>query len=191
MIRELKEELAQLRSKLSGGGGGGGIPAEEQYAPDTPLEKQIVSITQADGSVKKVSKAEIVEQLNQSEKLYQEINQTWEEKLEKTETIQKEREAALEELGITIEKGSVGLSTPKKMPHLVNLSDDPLTSECLVYNLKPGTTTVGNVDSENQTADIRLTGAQILHDHCTFENVDSAVTIIPKERWSDGEWDSY
>lgn len=181
MIRELKEELAQLRSKLSGGGGGGGIPAEEQYAPDTPLEKQIVSITQADGSVKKVSKAEIVEQLNQSEKLYQEINQTWEEKLEKTETIQKEREAALEELGITIEKGSVGLSTPKKMPHLVNLSDDPLTSECLVYNLKPGTTTVGNVDSENQTADIRLTGAQILHDHCTFENVDSAVTIIPKD----------
>ena len=181
MIRELKEELAQLRSKLSGGAGGGGVPAEEQYAPDTPLEKQIVSITQSDGSVKKVSKAEIVEQLNQSEKLYQEINQTWEEKLEKTEAIQKEREAALEELGITIEKGSVGLSTPKKMPHLVNLSDDPLTSECLVYNLKPGTTTVGNVDSENQTADIRLTGAQILHDHCTFENVDSAVTIIPKD----------
>lgn len=182
MIRELKEELAQLRSKLGGGGGGGGgVPAEEQYAPDTPLEKQIVSITQADGSVKKVSKAEIVEQLNQSEKLYQEINQTWEEKLEKTEAIQKEREAALEELGITIEKGSVGLSTPKKMPHLVNLSDDPLTSECLVYNLKPGATTVGNVDSENQTADIRLTGAQILHDHCTFENVDSAVTIVPKD----------
>ncbi|KAL1603640.1 hypothetical protein SLS60_005228 [Paraconiothyrium brasiliense] len=183
MIRELKEELAQLRSKLSGGGPAG-MPMEEQYAPDTPLEKQIVSITQPDGSVKKVSKAEIVEQLNQSEKLYQDLNQTWEEKLVKTEAIQKEREAALEELGITIEKGSVGLSTPKKMPHLVNLSDDPLTSECLVYNVKPGTTTVGNVDSENQTADIRLTGAQILHDHCTFENVDSAVTVIPKDNAS-------
>ncbi|KAJ4287299.1 hypothetical protein N0V90_012697 [Kalmusia sp. IMI 367209] len=179
MIRELKEELAQLRSKLSGGGSPGLM--EEQYAPDTPLEKQIVSITQPDGTVKKVSKAEIVEQLNQSEKLYTDLNQTWEEKLQKTEEIQKEREAALEELGITIEKGSVGLSTPKKMPHLVNLSDDPLTSECLVYNLKPGTTSVGNVDSENQTADIRLTGAQILHDHCTFENVDSAVTVIPKD----------
>ncbi|KAL5396147.1 hypothetical protein PMIN02_003405 [Paraphaeosphaeria minitans] len=183
MIRELKEELAQLRSKLSGGGPAG-MPIEEQYAPDTPLEKQIVSITQPDGSIKKVSKAEIVEQLNQSEKLYQDLNQTWEEKLVKTEAIQKEREAALEELGITIEKGSVGLSTPKKMPHLVNLSDDPLTSECLVYNLKPGATTVGNVDTENQTADIRLTGAQILHDHCTFENVDSAVTVIPKDNAS-------
>lgn len=179
MIRELKEELAQLRSKLSGGGSVG--ISEEQYAPDTPLEKQIVSIAQPDGSIKKVSKAEIVEQLDQSEKLYKDLNQTWEEKMLKTEEIQKEREAALEELGITIEKGSVGLSTPKKMPHLVNLSDDPLLAECLVYNLKPGATTVGNVDTEGQTADVRLTGSQILHEHCTFENVDGAVTVIPKD----------
>ena len=179
MIRELKEELAQLRSKLSGGGGAGIV--EEQYAPDTPLEKQIVSIAQPDGTIKKVSKAEIVEQLNQSEKLYTDLNQTWEEKLQKTEEIHKEREAALEELGISIEKGFVGLSTPKKMPHLVNLSDDPLLAECLVYNLKPGTTTVGNVDSENQHAEVRLNGSQILHEHCTFENVDGAVTVIPKD----------
>jgi kinesin family protein 1 len=179
MIRELKEELAQLRSKLSGGGSAGIV--EEQYAPDTPLEKQIVSIAQPDGSIKKVSKAEIVEQLNQSEKLYKDLNQTWEEKLQKTEEIHKEREAALEELGISIEKGFVGLSTPKKMPHLVNLSDDPLLAECLVYNLKPGTTTVGNVDAENQTAEIRLNGSQILDDHCTFENVDGVVTVIPKD----------
>ncbi|KAF2875050.1 kinesin family protein-like protein [Massariosphaeria phaeospora] len=180
MIRELKEELAQLRSKLSGGGGVPGI-AEEQYAPDTPLEKQMVSIAQPDGSIKKVSKAEIVEQLSQSEKLYEDLNQTWEEKLLKTEEIHKEREAALEELGISIEKGFVGLSTPKKMPHLVNLSDDPLLAECLVYNLKPGTTTVGNVDASGQTAEIRLNGSQILHEHCTFENVDGAVTVIPRE----------
>lgn len=178
MIRELKEELAQLRSKLSGGGGG---MVEEQYAPDTPLEKQIVSIAQPDGTVKKVSKAEIVEQLSQSEKLYKDLNQTWEEKLQKTEEIHKEREAALEELGISIEKGFVGLSTPKKMPHLVNLSDDPLLAECLVYNLKPGTTTVGNVDKENQTAEIRLNGAQILDEHCTFENVDGTVTVVPRD----------
>ncbi|KAF2278211.1 kinesin-domain-containing protein [Westerdykella ornata] len=179
MIRELKEELAQLRSKLSGGGGGGLV--EEQYAPGTPLENQIVSIQQPDGTIKKVSKAEIVEQLNQSEKLYKDLNQTWEEKLQKTEEIHKEREAALEELGISIEKGFVGLSTPKKMPHLVNLSDDPLLAECLVYNLKPGTTTVGNVETENQTAEIRLNGSQILDEHCTFENVDGAVTVIPKD----------
>lgn len=179
MIRELKEELAQLRAKLSGSGGNGAI-TQETYSPDTPLEKQFVSIAQSDGSIKKVSKAEIAEQLNQSEKLYKDLNQTWEEKLQKTEQIHKERESALEELGISIEKGFVGLSTPKKMPHLVNLSDDPLLAECLVYNLKPGTTTVGNVETAT-TAEIRLNGSRILHEHCTFENVDGVVTIIPKE----------
>lgn len=56
-----------------------------------------------------------------SEKLLTEINQTWEQRLEKTQQIHKEREQALEELGISIEKGSVGISTPKKIPHLVNL----------------------------------------------------------------------
>ncbi|KAI9740393.1 MAG: kinesin-like protein Klp8 [Cirrosporium novae-zelandiae] len=183
MIRELKEELAQLRSKLTGGhaaGGGSGVPAEEQYSPDTPLEQQIVSITQSDGTVKKVSKAEIAEQLDQSEKLYKDLNQTWEEKMQKTEEIHKEREAALEELGISIEKGFIGVSTPKRMPHLVNLSDDPLLAECLVYNIKPGTTTVGNVDTA-KTAEIRLNGSKILHHHCSFENVDNIVTIVPQE----------
>ncbi|KAF2773343.1 kinesin-domain-containing protein [Teratosphaeria nubilosa] len=204
MIRELKEELAQLRSKLAGGGGGGvgGVP-EEQYAPDTPLEKQFVSISGPDGSVKKVSKAEIAEQLSQSEKLYSDLNQTWEQKMQNTEKIHKEREQALEDLGISIEKGFVGLSTPKKMPHLVNLSDDPLLAECLVYNLKPGTTTVGNVETNppssptatvehgmdeeeegqgvRSTVDIRLNGSKILHDHCTFENVDGIVTVVPKD----------
>jgi len=180
MVRELKEELAQLRSKLAGGAGT--TPGEEVYAEGTPLEQQFVSITGVDGMVKKVSKAEITEQLNQSEKLYSDLNQTWEEKLAKTEEIHKERETALEELGISIEKGGVGVFTPKKMPHLVNLSDDPLLAECLVYNLKPGTTTVGNVDTNAVTSsEIRLNGTRILHEHCTFENVDGIVTVVPKE----------
>jgi kinesin family member 1 len=180
MIRELKEELAQLRSKLGGGGGAGASPGE-QYDPNTPLDQQFVSIAQADGSIKKVSKAEIAEQLSQSEKLYQDLNQTWEEKLQKTEQIQKEREAALEELGISISKGFIGLSTPKKMPHLVNLSDDPLLAECLVYNLKPGITVVGNTENDSADCEIKLNGSKILREHCTFENVDGTVTVTPAE----------
>ena len=181
MIRELKEELAQLRSKLSGGSMTAGGLAEEQYAPDTPLDQQFVSIIQGDGSLKRVSKAEIAEQLNQSEKLYEDLNQTWEEKLEKTEKIHKEREAALEELGISIEKGFVGVSTPKRMPHLVNLSDDPLLAECLVYNIKPGTTMVGNVEDPSDASEIRLNGSKILKEHCSFENVDGQVTLVPRD----------
>lgn len=192
MIRELKEELALLRTQLGGGAvSAGGLPGapgtvattEEAYPEGTPLEQQFVSIQSADGEVKKVSKAEIAEQLSQSEKLLTDLNQTWEQKLAKTESIHKEREAALEELGISIEKGFIGLSTPKKMPHLVNLSDDPLLAECLIYNLKPGLTTVGNMDTnaDNQ-ANIRLNGTRILHDHCAFDNAsDGTVTVFPRE----------
>lgn len=189
MIRELKEELAQLRSKLGGGAVGMGgvvVPADEVYAEGTPLEKQMVTITAPDGSQKKVSKAEIAEQLSQSEKLLTDLNQTWEQKMQKTEEIHKEREAALEELGISIEKGFIGLSTPKKMPHLVNLSDDPLLAECLVYNLKPGITMVGNAEGETSTEShlgIKLKGTRILPEHCSFENnsTDGTVTLIPME----------
>ena len=188
MIRELKEELAQLRAKLGGGvvgvggasSGGQAAPGQPEYPPDTPLEKQMVTITQADGSTKQVSKADIAEQLSQSEKLYTDLNQTWEQKLQKTEEIHKERESALEDLGISIEKGFVGVSTPKKMPHLVNLSDDPLLAECLVYNLKPGKTAVGN-DDMTDTAEIRLKGSKIFREHCFFENVDGVVSVIPSE----------
>ncbi|KAM0285658.1 hypothetical protein ACHAQH_001364 [Verticillium albo-atrum] len=188
MIRELKEELALLRGQLGGGSSGtaaigSAVAVEAVYPEGTPLEQQFVSITSSDGAIKKVSKAEIAEQLNQSEKLLTDLNQTWEQKLAKTEEVHKEREAALEELGISIEKGFIGLSTPKKMPHLVNLSDDPLLAECLVYNLKPGLTTVGNMDTnaDNQ-ANIRLNGTRILHDHCAFDNAaDGTVTVVPRE----------
>lgn len=176
MIRELKEELQQLRSKLSTGAGIG----DEVYAPDTPPEKQMVTITTATGEVKKVSKAEIAEQLEQSEKILTDLNQTWEERLEKTQQVHKERESALEELGISIERGFIGLSTPKKMPHLVNLSDDPLLAECLVYNIKPGITQVGNLETSTM-AQIRLNGSKILQDHCRFENDNGVVTLTPNE----------
>lgn len=48
-----------------------------------------------------------------------ELNETWEEKLMKTEAIQKEREAALAEMGIAVQHGedgkTVGVFTPKNV----------------------------------------------------------------------------
>lgn len=49
------------------------------------------------------------------EKLMNELNETWEQKLVRTQEVQKEREKALEELGITVEKNLVGVHTPKKV----------------------------------------------------------------------------
>ena len=68
-----------------------------------------------DGTIKTVTKAELQDQLETSEKLMQGLNETWEEKLQRTQEVQKEREKALEELGITVEKNNVGVHTPKKV----------------------------------------------------------------------------
>ena len=98
-----------------------GSSVEEYYDPKVPPEKQKVTYQTKDGKLKTVTKAELQEQLETSEKLMQSLNETWEEKMQRTQEIQREREQALEELGITVDKNNVGVHTPKRMPHLVNL----------------------------------------------------------------------
>ncbi|KAF5372014.1 hypothetical protein D9615_008057 [Tricholomella constricta] len=170
LVRELKEELEMLRARVSGSGG------EDVFDPKVPPEKQKVTYQTKDGRIKTVTKAELQEQMETSEKLMQSLNETWEEKMQRTQEVQKEREKALEELGITVEKNLVGVHTPKKMPHLVNLNEDPLMSECLIYQIKPGKTMVGRLDSEKPAA-IRLSGDNILEEHCYFDNTDGKVVI--------------
>lgn len=170
LVRELKEELELLRARVATSSG------EDTFDPHVPPEKQKVTYKTKDGKIKTVTKAELQEQMETSEKLMQSLNETWEQKMSRTQEVQKEREKALEELGITVEKNLVGVHTPKKMPHLVNLNEDPLMSECLIYQLKPGTTIVGRLDSEKPAA-IRLSGENILEEHCYFENTDGKVTL--------------
>lgn len=170
LVRELKEELEMLRARVASSSG------EDSFDPKIPAAMQKVTYQAKDGTVKTVTKAELQDQLESSEKLMQSLNETWEEKLQKTQDVQKEREKALEELGITVEKNNVGVHTPKKMPHLVNLNEDPLMSECLIYQLKEGKTMVGRMDSDKPAA-IRLSGNNILEEHCWFEHSGTRVTL--------------
>lgn len=170
LVRELKEELEMLRARVSGSS------AEAVFDPSIPAAQQKVTYQAKDGTIKTVSKAELQDQLETSEKLMQSLNETWEDKMQRTHQVQKEREKALEELGITVERGDVGVHTPKRTPHLVNLNEDPLMSECLIYQLKPGKTIIGRLDSE-KPATIRLSGDSITDEHCYFENSDGKVTL--------------
>ncbi|KFH65672.1 kinesin family member 1/13/14 [Podila verticillata NRRL 6337] len=170
LIRELKEELLDLRSKL-------GV-YDPMQGPNVMSSDTLVTIVDLHGNARTLSKEQLQDEVQASEKIMAELNETWEEKLRKTQEIQQEREKTLEELGISVEKGHIGVHTPKKMPHLVNLNEDPLMSECLVYQLKPGKTQVGKLESSSP-ADIRLSGTNIGDAHCYFENNDSVVTVHP------------
>lgn len=64
-------------------------------------------------------------------------------------------------------------------PHLVNLNEDATLSECLLYYIKEGVTRVGSPEA-NIPQDIQLVGSHILEDHCTFENNNGIVKLVPR-----------
>ena len=187
MIRELKDEVQALKQAL--------VlyvpeqaemiiaqshPSEKKTAqkPTVPVPSQSIVFLDASGNASQLTRQDMVERLQSTEKLLNELNQTWEQKLEMTKQIQAERDMALEDLGITVAKDDMGVYMPRKMPHLVNLNEDPLMSECLMYQIKPGITHVGNTDHPMDNC-IRLSGSNILQEHCFFENVSNVVTLHP------------
>uniref|UniRef100_A0A673MXL7 Kinesin motor domain-containing protein n=1 Tax=Sinocyclocheilus rhinocerous TaxID=307959 RepID=A0A673MXL7_9TELE len=166
LVRELKEEVNRLKElllsqglrtetgRLALGGASGELHQPSlSYAPstsDAPME----GVTPTSPTAH-ISKEEAVERLQETEKMIAELNETWEEKLRKTESIRQEREALLAEMGVSVKEdgGTVGVFSPKRTPHLVNLNEDPLMSECLIYYIKDG---------------FRLSGQFIKELHCVF-----------------------
>uniref|UniRef100_A0A4X1UVS3 Kinesin motor domain-containing protein n=1 Tax=Sus scrofa TaxID=9823 RepID=A0A4X1UVS3_PIG len=190
LIRELQEEVARLRELLVAqglsGSPGGALPAvSSPPAPASPSSPSAhngeLELPFSPSSEPQIGPEEAMERLQETEKIIAELNETWEEKLRKTEALRMEREALLAEMGVAVREdgGTVGVFSPKKTPHLVNLNEDPLMSECLLYHIKDGVTRVGQVD-----VDIKLTGQFIREQHCLFRSIpqpdgEVVVTLEP------------
>ncbi|XP_036019638.1 kinesin-like protein KIF1B isoform X10 [Mus musculus] len=209
LVRELKEEVTRLKDLLraqglgdiididpliddySGSGGKSSMGSLTSSPSSCSLNSQVglTSVTSIQERIMSTPGGEeAIERLKESEKIIAELNETWEEKLRKTEAIRMEREALLAEMGVAIREdgGTLGVFSPKKTPHLVNLNEDPLMSECLLYYIKDGITRVGQADAERRQ-DIVLSGAHIKEEHCLFRSERSntgevIVTLEPCER---------
>ncbi|XP_030109130.1 kinesin-like protein KIF1B isoform X12 [Mus musculus] len=195
LVRELKEEVTRLKDLLRAQGLGDIIDTSMGSLTSSPsscsLNSQVglTSVTSIQERIMSTPGGEeAIERLKESEKIIAELNETWEEKLRKTEAIRMEREALLAEMGVAIREdgGTLGVFSPKKTPHLVNLNEDPLMSECLLYYIKDGITRVGQADAERRQ-DIVLSGAHIKEEHCLFRSERSntgevIVTLEPCER---------
>ncbi|XP_064028385.1 kinesin-like protein KIF1B isoform X9 [Pogoniulus pusillus] len=194
LVRELKEEVTRLKDLLRAQGLGDIIDTSMGSLTASPSSCSLssqVGITSVSSIQERIMSTpggeEAIERLKESEKIIAELNETWEEKLRKTEAIRMEREALLAEMGVAIREdgGTLGVFSPKKTPHLVNLNEDPLMSECLLYYIKDGITRVGQADAERRQ-DIVLSGAHIKEEHCIFRsernnNGDVIVTLEPCE----------
>ncbi|XP_033012108.1 kinesin-like protein KIF1B isoform X10 [Lacerta agilis] len=195
LVRELKEEVTRLKDLLRAQGLGDIIDTSMGSLTASPSSCSLssqVGLTSVSSIQERIMSTpggeEAIERLKESEKIIAELNETWEEKLRKTEAIRMEREALLAEMGVAIREdgGTLGVFSPKKTPHLVNLNEDPLMSECLLYYIKDGITRVGQADAERRQ-DIVLSGAHIKEEHCIFRsernhNGDVIVTLEPGER---------
>ncbi|XP_056279530.1 kinesin-like protein KIF1B isoform X21 [Pseudoliparis swirei] len=208
LVRDLKDEVARLKELLHAQGLGDILDIDPMgdNCPGSGIKSPIGSLTASpssgslcnQGLIQSVTSIqerimstpggeEAIERLKESEKIIAELNETWEEKLRKTEAIRMEREALLAEMGVAIREdgGTLGVFSPKKTPHLVNLNEDPLMSECLLYYIKDGITRVGQADAERRQ-DIVLSGAHIKEEHCIFRSERSAngrviVMLLPCE----------
>ncbi|KRT82690.1 Kinesin, partial [Oryctes borbonicus] len=184
LIRELKEEIQKLRELLKAEG----IEVQEgseEVAKPIATPNSINNQVEKDSNITRIrtpstQAEEAVEQLQASEKLIAELNETWEEKLKRTEAIRLQREAVFAEMGVAVKEdgNTVGVFSPKKTPHLVNLNEDPFMSECLIYYIKDGLTRIGSAEA-NIPQDVQLCGSHIKSEHCIFENKEGVITLIP------------
>uniref|UniRef100_A0A671W7C1 plus-end-directed kinesin ATPase n=1 Tax=Sparus aurata TaxID=8175 RepID=A0A671W7C1_SPAAU len=194
LVRELKEEVSRLKDLLCAQGLGDIIEMTNAMTGMSP-SPSLSALSSRAGSIASLhdrimfspGSEEAIERLKETEKIIAELNETWEEKLRRTEAIRMEREALLAEMGVAMREdgGTVGVFSPKKTPHLVNLNEDPLMSECLLYYIKDGITRVGRVDASSRQ-DIVLSGHFIKDEHCTFTSAtgptgETAVVLEPCE----------
>lgn len=150
IIRELRQEVEALKEMLKHATG------------------SLVGDTQ---------RVDIHQKLSESEKLYKEVSQTWEEKLMKTEKIQSERQQALEKMGISIQAS--GIRVEKNKYYLVNLNADPSLNELLVYYLKERTIVGAKGSSSDVEPDIQLSGLGIQPEHCIITIEDGGLFLEP------------
>ncbi|XP_037088906.1 kinesin-like protein unc-104 [Pollicipes pollicipes] len=164
MIRELREEISRLRDLLKAEG----VQVEEDgsviYSNDRHKAQELRNNAMNQSCTEETVNANpaeppsakaAVHQLQVNEKIMAELNETWEEKLRKTD-----------DMTFT--------------PHLVNLNEDPSMSECLIYYIKEGITRVGSAEA-NIPQDIQLIGLHIYNEHCIFENREGVVMLFPNE----------
>uniref|UniRef100_A0A8B9M2D5 Kinesin-like protein n=1 Tax=Accipiter nisus TaxID=211598 RepID=A0A8B9M2D5_9AVES len=160
LIRELKDEVARLRDLLYAQGLGDIIDSSPSSSLSA-LSSRAASVASLHERIMFApGSEEAIERLKETEKIIAELNETWEEKLRRTEAIRMER---------WVGWGRMGQGGVPQTPHLVNLNEDPLMSECLLYYIKDGITRVGREDAEKRQ-DIVLSGHFIKEEHCLFRS---------------------
>uniref|UniRef100_A0A671WCI2 Kinesin-like protein n=1 Tax=Sparus aurata TaxID=8175 RepID=A0A671WCI2_SPAAU len=175
LVRELKEEVARLKDLLYAVNQRGDLSAVSNAMTGMSPSPSLSALSSRAGSIANLhdrifspASEEAIERLKETEKIIAELNETWEEKLRRTEAIRMDREALLAEMGVAMREdgGTLGVFSPKKV-RLVS----PLLL-CCFLRLKWIILSSLRVGRENAKTrqDIVLSGHFIKDEHCTFSS---------------------
>ncbi|OWZ20611.1 Kinesin [Phytophthora megakarya] len=168
LIRQLKEEVEMLRKSMQenidrpvsrGITGGNGVAVEGEFGTsgsprvNTARERELAAIR---------------EQLEENQRLLQESEKTWNERLKETEELARKREEQLKVLGLVSNTNELKEKAMTN-PHLLNLNEDQQMSEKLVYFISVGVNKVvnkvGRIDADEEQ-NIVVGGLGIMKEHC-------------------------
>ncbi|KAK1930629.1 Kinesin-like protein KIF1A [Phytophthora citrophthora] len=169
LIRQLKEELDMLRKSMmesmdarppsrgvGGSTGDGGLGSVGSPQINTARERELAAIR---------------EQLEENQRLLQESEKTWNERLKETEELARKREEQLKVLGL-VSNASELKEKAMTNPHLLNLNEDQQMSEKLVYFINVGPNKVGRIDADEEQ-NIVVGGLGIMKEHCIITRRES------------------
>uniref|UniRef100_A0A8C4E828 plus-end-directed kinesin ATPase n=1 Tax=Dicentrarchus labrax TaxID=13489 RepID=A0A8C4E828_DICLA len=153
LVRELKDEVARLRDLLYAQGLGDIIEMSNAMTGMSPspslsaLSSRAGSISNLHDRIFSPASEEAIERLKETEKIIAELNETWEEKLRRTEAIRMDREALLAEMGVAMREDGGTVVWHNKSIYLL----------------------VGRENAKTRQ-DIVLSGHFIKDEHCTFSS---------------------
>ncbi|CAK8999181.1 unnamed protein product [Durusdinium trenchii] len=107
------------------------------------------------------------------------LRQSYTVQLEEAQLLASARQEALDQQGLSSEDVDEVFGLEKNTPHLLNMSDDPVLSGCLVYFLPKGQLTKLGSHPENQ---IVIKGLGISDFVCHFRNPDQRQVVISVPR---------
>mgnify|MGYP000069202555 CR=1 FL=1 len=164
IIRELKEENDRLLKMLA----------------DKGLDPAAMLAAGAAGGGKETDEAkklrlQLEEQMRENQRLVDDMQKSWEQKLK--EATERAAQAAAER-GDSDGAVSAGSAQASQLPALVNLHEDAMLSECVMYVFKAGTTRIGRAEAK-QKQDVVLSGLNIKPEHAIGTNENGTVTLTP------------
>eukprot|EP00698_Gefionella_okellyi_P018510 TRINITY_DN5557_c0_g3_i1.p1 TRINITY_DN5557_c0_g3~~TRINITY_DN5557_c0_g3_i1.p1 ORF type:complete len:1046 (+),score=367.13 TRINITY_DN5557_c0_g3_i1:88-3225(+) len=172
-------ELAQQRAKLQADADAKAAEASKQMeairaqqaavAEDARKAKEAAEAAHKQAEEKRLK---LEEQIAAMERLQKDATSSFDSKLKEANALKAEREAALEDMGISLSEMNSG----SKAPQLINLSPDPMLSGAMVYFLKEGTSVFGTSKESN----VVIGGVGLLPKHCTIVVKGNQVTVTPE-----------